>query len=320
MRSALVVAAVILLAAGCARGGAPSSADADAAFHTRAQELADAWHTALAGPAGQTWKTGLVSLQDLTVPPAAGLSDDTSVAFASGWYTLRAELSDNLPADTPVRFPDGSTLSVPLVSARAAYAELDRGDPPCQQNPGQPTATTPTIPNSPAPGGPVGAPAPHTCASLTVTGVTFGSTTLRTSRGRAVVPAWLFTVVELPEPVARAAVSPASVSPVATPSLPPMDPAHMSGLAAAQRLTAAGETRLSYTIGVGACDQNAKGVAYETDDAVVIGGTVTRPATGECASSLKLEPVSVTLSKPLGARVVLDAISGRPLVTTLRQA
>src|SRR3954465_4744943 len=72
IRSALVVAAVILLAAGCARGGAPSSADADAAFHTRAQELADAWHTALAGPAGQTWKTGLVSLQDLTVPPAAG--------------------------------------------------------------------------------------------------------------------------------------------------------------------------------------------------------------------------------------------------------
>jgi hypothetical protein len=242
------------------------------------------------------------------------------VAFASGWYTLRAELSDNLPTDTPVRFPDGSTLSVPLVTARAAYAELDRGDPPCQQNPGQPTPAIPTTPTSPVPDGPVGAPAQHTCASLTVTGVTFGATNLRTSRGLAVVPAWLFTVVELPAPVARVAVSPAALSPVATPSLPPMDPAQLSGLAAAQRLTATEETRLSYTIGVGACDQNPKGVAYETDDAVVIGGTVTRPATGQCAGSLKLEPVSVTLSKPLGARVVLDAISGRPMVTTLRQA
>src|SRR6266498_3144751 len=87
-----------------------------------------------------------------------------------------------------------------------------------------------------------------------------------------------------------------------------------SGLASAQRLTAVEGARLWYTIGIGACDTNPAGIAYETDDVVVIGGTVDPSTGGPCIDLLKLQPVSVTLTTPLGARVVLDALSGQPLV------
>ena len=53
---------------------------------------------------------------------------------------------------------------------------------------------------------------PNTCAALLVTGVTLGTVTLRTSRGEASVPAWLFTVRELATPVARVAVAPSAIA------------------------------------------------------------------------------------------------------------
>jgi hypothetical protein len=87
-------------------------------------------------------------------------------------------------------------------------------------------------------------------------------------------------------------------------------------LVAAQKLTSADEARLGYAIAIGACDHNAAGLAYETADAVVISGTVERSTGGKCPDRLRLEPVSASLTKPLGARVVLDALSGQPLILT----
>jgi hypothetical protein len=49
---------------------------------------------------------------------------------------------------------------------------------------------------------------------------------------------------------------------------------------------------------------------------VVIGGRVTRKAAGFCPDLLKLQPVSVNLAGPLGGRVILDALSGKPLTVT----
>jgi hypothetical protein len=306
---ALLATAALFGASACGRGRPGSPADPAAAFEARARQVADAWRAA--GP-GDAWRTGFVPLDDLTVAPPTGFTDDTKFAFTMGVYTTTAAL----PADTPpagsVRFPDGAQLPVDLVSARAAYAEIDKGDPPCGQTP--PPAPAPTAVGT-GPAGSVGGPAQHTCASLTVTGATLGTTTIRTSRGPASAPAWLFTVAELPQPVARVAVAAASVIPLPRPSLALMDPDRVRGLASVHKLTAAEDRRLSYVIGIGTCDTEPAGIAYETDEVVVVAGTV-RPPGGnrDCTAALKLEPVTVTLDRPLGERVVLDAIGGRPLV------
>jgi hypothetical protein len=48
----------------------------------------------------------------------------------------------------------------------------------------------------------------------------------------------------------------------------------------------------------------------------IISGTVQRSTGGKCPDLLRLEPVSASLTKPLDARVVLDALSGQPLLLT----
>jgi hypothetical protein len=300
----LLVLTLLLVTAGCAsRGREPALSGA---FNARAAAIDRAWRDALGGPAGQAWRTGLVPLQDLTVAPA-GLTAAQQASVTAGWYATGADLSGAVPADGLVRFADGASLSVPLQSADAAYRQLRKGDPPCGGG-----IAAPASPSGPPAGGPVGAPAVHDCAVLTVTGARLGTTTLRTSRGEATVPAWLFTVRELPQPVARAAFAATATTPVSYPDIPGPSAGELAGLAGAVRLTATGERRLDFTIGTGGCDHDPTGLVYETGDTVVIGGHAV-PGTGACDGSLTYRPVSVTLTAPLGTRPVFDAVSGRPL-------
>lgn len=308
MRNLSVAAAAVLVAAAACGGPETVTAEPDSAFASRAREVADAWRTARDKPANVDWRTGFVPLQRLTLPPAAGLTGDLQVAFASGWYRLRAALPHDTPAPGVVRFPDGSTLRTPLVSARAAYDAMHLSDPPCAE----PAGSTPA-PATAGPDGAVGAPATHTCAVLTVTGATLDTVPLRTSRGLATVPAWRFTVAELPEPVAQVAVAPAAVSATPHAAVPAMAPE----LAAAREVTLTDEGSLAYQIGIGACHSNPRGLSYETDDVVVIGGVADPPAGDEpCIGSLALPVVEVVLEGALGDRVVLDAGTGRPLPLT----
>jgi hypothetical protein len=300
----LLVLALLLTAAGCATNEGASTSST-AAFASRAAAIESAWHGALSGPAGQAWHTGLVPLQDLTVAPS-GLTTAAQTSITWGWYVTGADLPTAVPTGGQVRFSDGGTLPVPLLSAADAYHGMRRGDPHCD---GQ-TGTTPA--STSATSGPVGGPATQDCAVLTVVGARFGQTTLRTSRGEATVPAWLFTVRELAQPVARVAFDPAAVTPVPYPDIPALPGGQQSGLAGAVSITNVGADRLEFTIGIGACDRDPVGLVSETADAVVIGGS-DQPATGSCIGSLLYQPVSITLAQPLGTRAVFDVVSGRPL-------
>lgn len=320
MRRTFAAVVVVAGLAGCAgttgSGAGPGSGSADpsAAFTERATAIAQAWH---ANAATAAWRTGFVPLDDLTVPPPTGFPDDAGkTAFGAGWFVLQTTLPQTAPGSGTVRFPDGSTLSVPLVGARDAYGALRKGEPPCPTGtPAVPPASPGTPPAGPGtpPAGPdqsTSTAAPHTCAVLTVTGVALGSTRLRTSRGQADVPAWLFRIAGLAEPVARVAVALSAVQPVPTPSLPAAPP--IAGLVSAQDIASIDGARLVYRLGVGACDYDIRPLIYETPDAVVVAGAVrTRP--GACIDLLKLEPVTVTLAQPVGARPVLDGGTGRAL-------
>ncbi|MGC5018330.1 hypothetical protein [Micromonospora sp. DT47] len=271
------------------------------AFAQRAAEVAGAWRP---DPA---WSKGYVPLQDPTVLTGdPGFNADTETAFQAGWYRDQIEMPGTRPADGTIRFPDG-TMTVPLLSAAEAYRQLDQGDPPpCE---GRPKVPRPTV--EPGPDGPVSSPVATACIPLTVTAVKLGTAPVRTSRGVADVPAWLFTVEELTAPVARLAVAPSAVTAPKDPQAPSR-PAPENVVGAAD-LTAVDDARLTVRLGVGACDTGITPLVQEHPNVVVVGGGVVR-STGACIAMLKLEPVTVTLKAPLGARPVLDVVTGAPLL------
>ncbi|MFG1776020.1 hypothetical protein ACGFIG_06275 [Micromonospora sp. NPDC049048] len=312
--AALLGLPLLMIVAGCAPAGSDPAVDAPGtdprqdAFVQRATEVADAWRPPPA------WKSGYVPLQDPTVlvgdPRFTG---ETKIAFSNGWYRDQIELPTAKPADSTIRFPDG-TLTVPLVPAATAYGQLDQGDPPpCDGRPKAPTEPKlpgggPTI--EPGPDGPVSSNAQTACVPLTVTAVKLGTAPVRTSRGEAQVPAWLFTVEELAVPVARLAVAPQAVTAPPEPA-PPADPAP-KGLVSAQDVQSVDGTELTWRLGVGSCDTGITPLVQERDNVVVVGGSVIT-ATGVCNAMLKLEPVTARLKAPLGDRPVLDALTGAPL-------
>ncbi|WBB64832.1 hypothetical protein [Micromonospora sp. WMMD812] len=314
MRRSLVLLSLplLVLAVGCAPAGSGSDAPATSpdhrweGFHQRATEVAEAWRP------GPTWTQGYVPLQGPTVLTGdPGFTVDTETAFQAGWYREQVPLPGTPPAEGTIRFPDG-TLTVPLVSAAEAYRQLDQGDPPpCEERPQAPSPRTkggPTI--EPGPDGWVTGPPQSACTPLTVTAVRLGTAPVRTSRGEAQVPAWLFTVEELSGPVARLAVAPDAIAAAPEPSAPAR-PAP-DGVVGAQDLQAVDGVRVTYRLGVGACDTGITPLVQERGDAVVVGGGVIR-SSGVCTDQLKLAPVTVTLKAPLGARPVLDVLTGTPL-------
>src|SRR4051794_5081523 len=99
---ALLGLPVILIVSACAQAGQPADPGTAAdprrdAFEQRANAIAQAWQAA---PQRQAWRTGYVPLQDPTV--LAGdpkFSDETKLAFLSGWYRARLTLPATKPAD-----------------------------------------------------------------------------------------------------------------------------------------------------------------------------------------------------------------------------
>ncbi|WP_410809637.1 hypothetical protein [Micromonospora sp. 067-2] len=307
----LLVLPLLVLAAGCAVTGSGPADGFTApdhrreAFDQRAAEVAEAWRP------GPDWRTGYVPLQGPTILAGdPGFTAETEAAFSAGWYREQVAIPPTRVGGE-IRFPDGR-LTLPLVSAAEAYRQLDQGDPlPCPGRPKRPGPPTAGPSVEPGPDGWASSGATETgCRALTVTGVTLGAVPVRTSRGEAQVPAWLFTIEELTTPVARLAVAPTAVTPVPEPTAPARPLA--DGLVAAQDLAAVDGARLTVRLGVGACDTGITPLVVERPDVVVVGGAVTRP-TGDCIALLKLEPVTVTLAAPLGARPVLDVSTGAPL-------
>jgi hypothetical protein len=309
---ALLGISVILALAGCAQpsgtGDGSEVATPDRrweSFEQRATEVAQAWQ---AVPARSGWQDGYVPLQDPTVVgPDVTFTDSTRQAFFAGWYRTQLQPPADKPADGIIRFPDG-TLEVPLQSAAEAYQAIDQGDPPpC---PGRPPA--PLSPTG-GPDDPVGSDSSTACIPLTVTAVELGTTLIHTSRGEATVPAWLFTIDELDAQVARVAVAPSAVTPPPEFSAPGQTAG--TDLVAAQDIVSIHGAELTYRLGVGTCDENITPLVNGYDDVVVVGGGVTR-ASGVCTDQLLIEPVTVKLDEPVGARPVLDALTGQVLIVT----
>ncbi len=295
-RAAGVCVAFFMLAGngavtGCSSGQADDTRMGDAEEHDaekgsrreeRARQVAKAWN---GSDASMQWREGYYPMAAEVQLPKRGLHSAVDKrAFARQNFVLRGELPAAQGGEGRVRWKDGSSLARPLMDAEAVYETLDRNgssDPPY----------------------------------LTVTGVELGAMTLRTSRGPATVPAWLFTLDGYETPLKRAAVQ-ASEAP--SPPLKPFGPrAEVPDdvLEPVRRLVDVAADGRSVTVAAlhGACDDGVEMDALETDHSVVLWAAVTGTQQGACPSVGLEDEVTVELAAPLGDRVLLDAFTGQPV-------
>ncbi|MEV4622580.1 hypothetical protein AB0J74_28200 [Asanoa sp. NPDC049573] len=304
-RLAAVVCAVVVALSACASPGgagdggglAPPAGDHQT-VERWAEEVADAW-----APSGDAWRQGYVPLQEPTSIDG-DLTDGEKRALGAGYWQANTTLSTTRPKPGTVLFHDGS-LTMPLLSAAEAYQKMDLGDPP--------PCTGPTVPPSPdpsaGPDGSVSAPAGGDCLAMSTSGASLTTMEIRTSRGVATVPAWRFEISGGRAVIRDAVADPA---PVPSPAATPADRKPPAEMVSTQDMTGVDGLTLRYRLGVGACDRDITPIVVERATAVVVTGAVTR--TGEtCTDQLLLEPVSVTLTEPLGDRPVLDGLNGTVL-------
>jgi hypothetical protein len=259
-----------------------------AAFVARARQVTAQWDRSRAARA---WRAGLVLMDasDLTPVPSKGFSTGPEkLAFMSGHFRLAGVLPAG-PLPGMVRWANGTTLRLPLLSARAAFAEL-AAERPC------------AVPNA--------------CGQLTVTGAEPGVVTVRTSRGPASVPAWRFTVAGLGWKVSEVAVARSAF--VVLPGYGPIPSAGRNTQGVSELTAVSGNGRaLRLIFFGGACDAAWGAYTYESGSTVVVGSWGRSSANGPCPAVGIGRTARVTLARPLGTRVVLDVASGLPLVPGL---
>jgi hypothetical protein len=268
----------------------PSTAgqNGPAAFVARARQVTAQWDRS---HAARAWRAGLVLMDasDLTPVPSKGFSTGREkLAFMSGQFRLAGVLPAG-PLPGMVRWANGTTLRLPLLSARAAFAEL-AAERPC------------AVPNA--------------CGQLTVTGAEPGVVTVRTSRGPASVPAWRFTVAGLGWKVSEVAVARSAF--VVLPGYGPIPPAGRDTQGVSELTAVSGNGRALRLIFIGgACTAAWGAYKYESGSTVVVGSWERSSANGPCPAVGIGRTARVTLARPLGTRVVLDVASGLPLVPGL---
>ncbi|MFJ3724790.1 hypothetical protein ACIPYQ_19815 [Streptomyces sp. NPDC090045] len=277
MRAGVLAAglAAVVLTAGC---GAPQAQPDN---RPRMKQVAAAWE---GSAALKQWREGFHPLDRQEWKPPEGFhSEEDKDAYAAKNFVLRTELPAAPPPATAIRWPDdkgGATLTLPLQNAAQAYGELDQG--------------------------PDGGPA------LAVTGVRFEEIAVRTSRGPARAPAWLFTVERYETPLVRLAVPPQELPEA------PVEPLATFDEGTAPLFVYLGTpdaTRLTVQAGHGSCDGGVAVDVLEGADTVVLAGRIVagaEPGTA-CDAAMRMEMVPVALARPLGARLVVDAATGGPL-------
>jgi hypothetical protein len=256
---------------------ATTSAPASPAAQARARQVADAWN---GSKAAEAWGKGYYPMGAAIQLPAGGLHDDNDkLAYGNRAFVLRGMFPATSPTVGQVRWKSGGMLTLPMANARKAYEALARNS----------------------------SRGPH----LTVTGAKPGTMTLATSRGPATVPAWLFTLAGYTTPLKQAAVSPSKLP---RPPIRPSERRATGGVSALRLVRVAADGR-SVTVRAthGACDDGAAVNVLEQGGSVVLMASVVGEKRGPCPAYLASVEVTVKLHRPLGDRILLDALTGEPV-------
>lgn len=244
----------------------------------RARQVAAAWDGSEAAAA---WRAGYHPTGGVVQPPRGGLrSKADEQAYRNRSFVLHGTLPATWPETGQVAWAGDASLTRPMAGPEQSYETL---------------SVVKAADEKP---------------SLTVTGAKLGEMRVPTNRGPAVVPAWLFTLDGYDSPLRRAAAVPSKVPP------PPIKRAHEVPDSPINRLVRISADGRSVTVDAlhGACDNGAAVHVLETPGSVVLSNTVKdRKHTGFCTKQGVLQQVTVKLSRPVGDRILLDALTGRPL-------
>ncbi|KUH39823.1 hypothetical protein ATE80_05300 [Streptomyces kanasensis] len=257
--------------------GQKTAAGGTDALADRARQVAEAWD----GPtAAAAWRAGYHPTGETAQLPLGGLrSPADRRAFEERSFVLGGRLPVTWPRHGQVTWAAGGSLTRPLRGVEESYWSL--------------AATR------------VGGE-PH----LTVTGAKPGAMRVATTRGPAMVPAWLFTLEGYAAPLKLAAAIPSEAP------RPPIGPARDIPGHALDQLVRISPDGRSVTVVVlhGVCDDAPAVGVPETRGSVVLSASVKeRGGRGDCTKQAKMQQVAAVLERPVGDRVLLDARTGQPI-------
>jgi hypothetical protein len=291
-RGRLVFIAALALSAGLS-GCAPTPASGDpATLRAQAKSALERWDAAVAsGGASAFVPVGELTGQIGDWEESVG--GNNKPALMSGVLEAVVPLPTDIPPAGTVRWQDGSTATVKLMSAAEALAAIKAGSvQPCPE-----------------------------CKPLRIYSARLMSEPFQTSKGVADTPMWEFTIEGTAVLVTRVAVADAVVA-----APPPWDannsPVGISIQSAA--ISADGLTLKVLFIGApGTADQSCgadyTAEAVESANAVVVIVTEHphQSLFGEsCTLAGAARTADARLASPLGGRAVLDVVRGQPVTVT----
>ena len=294
-----LVGAAVVVAAGLSACPSPSTRNGDP---VKVQQLAQAdlarWDQAVAAAGGDS---AFVAVGESTLMvgddwgPDPEVGGNNKIAWMAGDFEALVSIPSDTPPDGQVRWQDGSTRTVGLISAQQALAEMKaEGSGSC--------------------GG---------CVPLKVTGAQLATGNFQTTHGEAVAPAWEFTLQGTDVKIAHLAVAhPLMVVP---PTFDPNGPPPQQLISIESATTTAGGLTLTVTFmgppkdAGGSCGADYSARAVESSTAVVVIVTE-HPSFGlslGCTAVGAWRTADATLSAPLGNRAVLEITQGMPVSVTL---
>ena len=272
-------------------GGLPGTGD-HAAELDQAHAALDRWAAAVAEAGGDPKVVPVGELTGQVGDWEPDVGSNNKIALMSGAFQVATTLPGSGPPVGDVQWADGTTTTVPLLSAQEAFLAMLTG------------------PAGPCPD----------CQPIQLTGAVPATASIETTRGPATVPVWSFTIDGSAVNVTRVAIAdPVTVVP------PLWDPNHPPvGLAIDSAIGSASGTELT-AVFVGApkpgdqpCGEDYTAEAVESDLAVVI--IVTRhanPTLGGCSAEGARRTATAELAAPLGKRAVLEVQQGMPVPVAL---
>lgn len=258
-------------------------------LHGQARDALARWADAVGDPTRQR----LVIVGELTGQEGDwefAVGDNNKIALMSGQVHAVRALPGAVPPAGEVRWSDGSTTSLALLSADQALAQIAAAAKPCDG-----------------------------CRPLRVTAARLVDEMVQTSRGPASAPAWEFGIEGTAVKVTRVAVADiVSVVP------PPWNPNDSPGGLSIDSAHQEPDARVLTVSFVGAPDAGDKpcGADYTTEAVesplavVVIVIEHRNPAPGGCLLIGMTRTAQVQLAAPLGDRVVLEVQQGLPVPLT----
>lgn len=299
-RLSVVVVAVVLavLLTSCTHGPVSRLTDAEK-LQAQAQAALTRWTDAVAAAHADQ---GVVLVGDLTTQVgvwemAAG--DNNKQALMAGLVEAAVSLSAAPGVDGTVTWQDGTTTSVPVVSAQQAVAGI-RAD----------AETTDC----------------RGCVPLEITGAQLTSGPATTSRGSAMVPMWEFTLRGTAVTVTRVAIADSVTVTLPPWGQPPWGDSGDApvGISIDSATTTAGGHELTVRfVGVPLPGNQPCGADYTTEPVessvavVVIVTAHPNGAAGACDAVGGYRTASVALASPLGQRTLLEVTQGRPVPVRL---